>query len=82
MTTAEAIFSVIVIVISLLWDALIVYQIWRGETFAFSPQKWEPPPPRSRKTEPGAFWTAIVLQAIFPNGAILYLLFFAISSLS
>ncbi len=82
MTTAEAIVSVIVIIICVLWDALIVYQIRRGETFAFSSQKWEQPRTRSRKTEPGAFWTAIGVQSIFPNGAILYLLFFAISSLS
>jgi len=81
MTSAEAVVSVIVIIICILWDALIVYQIWRGETFAFSSQKWEQPRTRSRKTEPGPFWVAIGLQSIFPNGAILYLLIFALSSL-
>ena len=38
------------------------------------------PAGRSRATEPGAFWVLIAMQAIFPNAAILYLLWFATSS--
>ena len=75
MTALEAVVLVIVVIVCVFWDSLIVYQIWRGKTFAFSSQKYEPPRTRIRKTEPGAFWTAIVLQLIFPNGAILYLLY-------
>ena len=75
MTALEAVVLVIVVIVCVFWDSLIVYQIWRGETFAFSSQKYEPPRTRIRKTEPGPFWTAIVLQLIFPNGAILYLLY-------
>ena len=75
MTATEAVVLVIVVIVCVVWDALIVYQIWKGETFAFSSQKWEPPRSRHRKTEPSAFWVAIGLQAIFPNGAILYLLY-------
>ena len=75
MTTTEAVVLVIVLIVCLLWDVLIVYQIWRGETFAFSSQKYEQPRGRLRDTEPTAFWTAIGMQLIFPNGVILYLLY-------
>ena len=76
MTSAEAVVLVIVAIVCLLWDVLIVYQIWRGETFAFSAQKYEQPRTRRRKTEPVAFWVSIGMQLIFPNGALLYLLYF------
>ncbi|MDO8752291.1 MAG: hypothetical protein Q7J80_00230 [Anaerolineales bacterium] len=82
MTSAEAVVAVIVVIISLLWDALIVRQILRGETISFSSQTWEQQRTRNRKTEPTAFWTAIGLQAIFPNLAILYLLYFWLSTLA
>ncbi len=75
MTTSEAVVVVIVLVVCVLWDVLIVRQIWRGETTAFSSQKYEQPRGRSRKTEPVAFWVAIGLQLIFPNLAIAYLLY-------
>ena len=75
MTTSEAVVLAIVLVVCLIWDALIVRQIWRGETAAFSSQKYEQPRTRNRKAEPVAFWLAIGLQLIFPNGAILYLLY-------
>ena len=75
MTTSEAIVLVIVVIVCVIWDALIVYQIWRGETFAFSAEKYEQPRTRLRKTEPVAFWVSIGIQLIFPNGAILYLLY-------
>ena len=75
MTTAEAVVLAIVLVVCLIWDALIVRQIWRGETAAFSSQKYEQPRTRLRSAEPVAFWLAIGLQLIFPNGAILYLLY-------
>jgi hypothetical protein len=75
MTTSEAVVSVIVVIVCVLWDALIVRQIWRGETAAFSSQTYEQPRGRSRKTEPVAFWVAIGMQLIFPNGAILYILY-------
>lgn len=81
MTVAEQVVMFIVVALSIAWDVLIVYQIWRGETFAFSSQTYEQPRTRSRTTEPVAFWTAIGLQAIFPNGAILYLLFFLATSM-
>ena len=82
MTTTEAVVLVIVAIVCVLWDALIVYQIWRGETFAFSAQKYEQPRTRIRKTEPGAFWVSIGIQLIFPNGVILYLLWFWLSTLA
>jgi hypothetical protein len=82
MTTTEAVVLVIVVIVCVLWDALIVYQIWRGETIAFSAQKYEQPRTRIRKTEPGAFWLSIGLQLIFPNGVILYLLWFWLSTLA
>jgi hypothetical protein len=75
MTSTEAVVLVIVAIVCVLWDALIVYQIWRGETFAFSSQKYEQPRTRVRKTEPGAFWVSMGMQLIFPNGVILYLLY-------
>jgi len=75
MTTSEAVVLVIVLIVCVIWDALIVRQILRGETAAFSAQKYEQPRSRLRKTEPTAFWVSIAVQAIFPNGAILYLLY-------
>lgn len=75
MTTSEAVVLVIVLIVCLIWDALIVRQIWRGETAAFSSERYEQPRTRLRKTEPVAFWLAIGQQLIFPNGAILYLLY-------
>ena len=75
MTTSEAVVTGIVVIVCVLWDALIVRQIWRGETAAFSAEKYEQQRSRSRKTEPVAFWVAIGLQLIFPNGAILYILY-------
>ncbi len=75
MTTSEAVVLVIVLIVCVIWDALIVYQIWRCETFAFSAQKYEQPRSRLRKTEPAAFWLSMGVQSIFPNGAILYLLY-------
>jgi len=81
MTTAEAIVLVIVVIVCLIWDALIIRQIWRGETAAFSAEKYEQPRGRLRKTEPVAFWVSIGMQAIFPNGAILYLVYW-LSSLA
>ena len=82
MTTSEAVVLVIVLIVCVIWDALIVRQIWRGETAAFSAQKYEQPRSRLRKTEPGAFWTSIGIQLIAPNGAILYLLWFWLSTLA
>jgi hypothetical protein len=78
--TEEAIVLAIVAIVAIIWDVLIVVQIRRGATFAFSSQKWEPPRRRVRETEPRAFWVAILLQAIFPNAALLYLAWFALSS--
>ena len=75
MTTSEAVVFIIVVVVCLIWDALIVRQIWRGETASFSSQKYEQPRTRLRKTEPLAFWLSIGIQLIFPNGVILYLLY-------
>jgi hypothetical protein len=75
MTTSEAVVLVIVVIICVLWDALILRQVWRGETAAFSSQKYEQPRSRVRKTEPVAFWLGIGMQAIVPTGAILYLLY-------
>ena len=82
MTSAEAVVLVIVLIICLLWDGWIVRQILRGETLSFSQNKWEPPRRRIRKTEPGAFWVYIGVQLIFPNGIILYLLYFWLSTLT
>ena len=79
MTAIEAVVLVIVVIVCVFWDALIIYQIWRGATFAFSAQKYEQPRSRLRKTEPGAFWVSIGVQLIFPNGAILYLLFWLVN---
>ena len=81
MTVAEQVVMLLVTAVCVAWDVLIIYQIWRGETFAFSSQQWEQPRTRSRAMEPVAFWTAIGLQAIFPNGAILYLLVFLSTSM-
>jgi len=78
--TEEAVVLVIVAIVAIVWDLLIVYQIRRGETFAFSSQKWEAPRGRNRRTEPRPFWVLIAMQAIFPNLALLYLLWFATSS--
>ena len=75
MTSAEAIVLLIVVTVCVFWDALIVRQIWRGETAAFSSQKYEQPRTRVRKTEPSAFWLSIGMQLIVPNGVILYLLY-------
>jgi len=75
MTTLEAVVLVIVVIVCVFWDVLIVRQILRGETVAFSSQKYEQPQSRLRKTEPVAFWVFIGMQLIFPNGAILYLLY-------
>ncbi len=75
MTTSEAVVLVIVVIVCVVWDALIVYQIWRGETTAFSAATYEQQRSRLRKTEPVAFWVAIGIQLIFPNGAILYILY-------
>ena len=75
MTSAEAVVLVIVAIVCVLWDALIIRQILRGETASFSAQKYEQPRTRNRRTDPTAFWTAIGIQAIFPNGVILYLLY-------
>ena len=82
MTTEEAVVLGIVAIVCVAWDALIVYQIRRGATFAFSSQKWEAPEQRSRTTNPRAFWTAIGIQAIVPNAALIYLATFALSSAS
>jgi hypothetical protein len=78
--TEEAVVLVIVAIVAIVRDLLIVYQIRRGETFAFSSQKWEAPRGRRRETEPRPFWTLIAMQAIFPNAALFYLLWFATSS--
>ena len=75
MTSSEAVVLVIVVIVCVIWDALIVRQIWRGETAAFSAEKYERPRGRLRKTEPVAFWLSIGMQLIFPNGALLYLLY-------
>lgn len=75
MTTSEAVVTVIVLIVCIIWDLLIVRQIWRGQTAAFSSQKYEQPRSRLRKTEPVAFWVSIGMQLIFPNGAILYILY-------
>lgn len=82
MTPTEAVVLVVVAIVCVVLDVLIAYQIRRGETFAFSSQKWEEPQRRVRKTAPRAFWLAIGIQAIVPNGVLLYLLWFAISSMS
>jgi hypothetical protein len=78
--TEEAAVLVIVMAVAIIWEILIVYQIRRGATFAFSSQKWEPPLRRERATDPRGFWAGIGLQMIFPTAAILYLLWFALSS--
>lgn len=70
---------IIVLVVSVVWDILIAVQIKTGSTFPFSSQKWEPPRRRVRAVEPRQFWTAIGLQLVFPNAAIAYLLWFALS---
>jgi len=75
MTTSEAVVLVIVVIVCVIWDVLIVRQILRGETAAFSAQKYEQPRSRLRKTEPTAFWVSIGMQSIFPNGVMLYLLY-------
>jgi hypothetical protein len=75
MTDAEAIVLVIVVIVCVTWDVLIVRQILRGETAAFSAEKYEAPRGRIRKTEPVAFWLSIGMQLIVPNGVILYLLY-------
>jgi len=75
MTTSEKVVTIIVVIVCLIWDALIVRQIWRGETAAFSAEKYEQQRSRLRKTEPVAFWVSIGMQLIFPNGAILYILY-------
>ena len=80
MRTEEVVVLVIVMAIAIIWEILIVYQIRRGSTFAFSSQKWEPPMRRVRATDPRGFWVGIGLQLIFPTAAILYLLWFALSS--
>jgi hypothetical protein len=78
-TTEELIVLVIVGVVCVVWDVLIAYQVRRGQTFAFSSQKWEAPERRSRATTPRAFWLAIGIQLIVPNATLLYLLWFASS---
>jgi hypothetical protein len=80
MRTEETVVLAIVLAIAVVWDLLIAYQVRRGSTFAFSSQKWEAPFQRVRSTEPTAFWLAIAIQAVFPNAAIAYLLWFALSS--
>jgi hypothetical protein len=82
MTAAEQIVMVIVLVVCLVWDALLIYQIRRGETFAFSSQTYEVPRGRSRKAEPTAFWLAIGMQALVANAVILYLLYFLFTSMA
>lgn len=79
-STEEAIVLAIVLIVAVVWDVLIAYQIKRGETFAFSAQKWEAPSTRSRSANPRAFWLLIGMQAIFPNAAIIYLLTFVLAS--
>ncbi len=81
MTSTEAIVLVIVAIVCVVIDALIVYQIRRGESFAFSSQKWEAPQRRSRTTTPRAFWLVIGMQALVANGVLLYLLWFALSTM-
>ena len=81
MTIAEQVVMLIVSAVCVAWDVLIVYQVWRGETFAFSSQTYEQPRTRLRDAEPAAFWTAIGVQAIFPNGIMLYLLYFLSTSM-
>lgn len=83
MTAIEAVVLVIVVIVCVFWDALIVYQIWRGETVPVSSgSRLELPRRISRKTAPVMFWLVIGVQLIVANGAILYLLVFAFSSLS
>jgi hypothetical protein len=82
MTAAEQIVMVIVLVVCLVWDALLIYQIRRGETFTFSSQTYEAPRGRSRKTEPTPFWLAIGMQALVANAVILYLLYFLSTSMA
>ena len=81
MTPSEQIVLVIVLIVCVVVDILIVRQILRGETVSFSSQTYEQPRTRVRKTDPVAFWISIGMQAIFPNGAILYLLWFWLSTL-
>ena len=81
MTAAEQIVMVIVLVVCFAWDGLLIYQVRRGETFAFSAQDYEVPHGRSRKTEPTAFWLALGMQALAANGVILYLLYFLSTSM-
>jgi len=80
-TPSEAVVLVVVAIVCVVLDALIVYQVRRGETFAFSSQKWEEPQRRVRATTPRAFWLAIAIQALVPNGVLLYLLWFALSTM-
>jgi len=75
MTSSETVVVVVVLIVCVLWDVLIARQILRGETAAFSAEKYEQQRSRSRKTEPVAFWVAIGLQLIFPNLAIAYILY-------
>ncbi len=82
MTTEESIVLVIVATVMVVWDALIAYQVLRGETFAFAAQKWEPPRRRIRATEPRAFWVGIGLQVLVANAVLGYLLWFALRSAS
>ena len=82
MTPSEQVVLVIVLIVCVLWDALIVRQILRGETVTFSAQTYEQQRSRLRKTEPVAFWVAIGIQLIVANGAILYLLWFWLSTLA
>ena len=82
MTTTEAVVLVIVMLVCVFWDILILRQILRGETAAFSAQTWEQQRSRSRKTEPTAFWLVIGMQLMVANGVILYLLWFWLSTLA
>ena len=75
MTTAEAVVLAIVVIVCVILDALILRQILRGETAAFSSQKWEAPRGRNRKTEPAAFWVSIGIQLIGANIALVYILY-------
>lgn len=81
MTSTEAVVLVIVAIVCVLIDVLIVYQIRRGESFAFSSQKWEEPQRRSRTETPRAFWLVIGMQAFAANSVLLYLLWFALSTM-
>lgn len=78
-TTVELLVLIIGVIVCVVWDILIAYQVRRGQTFAFSSQKWEAPERRTRATAPRAFWLAIGMQLIVPNAVIIYLLWFALS---